>query len=78
MPFVEVRDVAMVLPFPLPISRDGFDDTRWAVHCDDTQTTEKPGIKFRDLRETMPDMVRCMHESGRLPTTYAGRLAASE
>lgn len=50
-PIVWFADMSQrVLPFRLPISRDGCDDFRLDVHCDDTQTKEELDIKFRDLR----------------------------
>ena len=60
----------------LPISKEPFDMVKWDVHCDDSSTKAELGIEYRDIRETLTDMIRWMHASGGLSAKMAGKLAS--
>lgn len=64
-----------VLPFRMPLSREGFDVIAWDPHGDDSEARRDLGFRPRDPRETLADMVRWMHREGRVSRRQAGRLA---
>ena len=65
-----------VMPFRLPISKEAFDMVRWDIHCDDSKTKSELGVEYRDLRETVSDMISWMHEKGGISAKLAGKLAS--
>ena len=76
VPAVRVVDaIQSILPFRIPINREGFEMVVMDPHCDDSQTINELGIETIPFEDTLSDMVRWMYQSGGISAKLAGKLA---
>ena len=64
-----------IIPGRLPIDSEILFLIENGVPTDDSRAEQELGMSKRPLEETMTDMIRWMHSTGRISDKQAGRLA---